>query len=44
MAVEIEALRRRIDEREINVEELRKSILEPVRRICLMIIIDDTCE
>ena len=33
MAVEIEALRRRIDEREINVEELRKSILEPVRRI-----------
>lgn len=33
MTVEIEALRRRIDEREINVEELRKSILEPVRRI-----------
>lgn len=33
MAVEIESLRRRIEEREVNVEELRKSILEPVRRI-----------
>jgi len=33
MALEIESLRSRIDEREINVEELRKSILEPVRRI-----------
>ena len=33
MAAEIESLRRRVDEREISVEELRKSILEPVRRI-----------
>ena len=33
MALEIETLRSRIDEREINVEEMRKSILEPIRRI-----------
>jgi len=33
MALEIESLRSRIDEREINVEEMRKSILEPIRRI-----------
>lgn len=33
MALEIESLRRRIDEREVSVEEMRKSILEPVRRI-----------
>jgi hypothetical protein len=33
MALEVESLRRRVDEREVNVEELRKSILEPVRRI-----------
>ena len=33
MAVEIESLRKRIDEREVNIDEMRKSILEPVRRI-----------
>ena len=33
MALEIESLRRRIDEREVSVEEMRKSSLEPVRRI-----------
>ncbi len=33
MAVEVEALRRRIEEREMSVEEMRKSILDPVRRI-----------
>ena len=33
MAVEIESLRRRVDEREVNIDEMRKSILEPVRRI-----------
>lgn len=33
MAVEMESLRNRIEEREVNVEEMRKSILEPVRRI-----------
>lgn len=33
MAVEVEALRHRVDEREINIDEMRRSILEPVRRI-----------
>ena len=33
MAVEVEALRRLIEEREMSVEEMRKSILDQVRRI-----------
>lgn len=33
MAVEIESLRKRIMEREMNADEMRKSILEPVRKI-----------
>lgn len=33
MALEIETLRARISEREVNIDEMRKSILEPVRRI-----------
>lgn len=33
MAVEISSLRSRIDQREVNIDEMRKSILEPVRRV-----------
>lgn len=33
MALEIENLRSRIEERELTAEEMRRSILEPVRRI-----------
>lgn len=33
MGVEIESLRNRIDQREVTIDEMRKSILEPVRRV-----------
>ena len=33
MAIEIEALRSRVEQREVSVEQLRKSILDPVRKI-----------
>jgi hypothetical protein len=33
MALEIEGLRARIEQRELTQEEMRRSILEPVRRI-----------
>lgn len=33
MAAEIESLRERISERELSFEEMRKSILDPVRRV-----------
>lgn len=33
MAVEIESLRSKLDQREINIDEMRRSILEPVRRV-----------
>jgi hypothetical protein len=33
MGVEIDCLRGRVDQREINIDEMRRSILEPVRRI-----------
>lgn len=33
MATEIESLRQRINEREVKMDEMRKSILEPIRKI-----------
>lgn len=33
MGVEIDCLRNRIDQREVTIDEMRKSILEPVRRV-----------
>lgn len=33
MAAEIESLRKRIEERETTVDEMRKSILDPIRRV-----------
>ncbi len=33
MAAEIESLRGKVDEREVTMDEMRKSILEPVRRV-----------
>lgn len=33
MAVELESLRSKLDQREISLDEMRKSILEPVRRV-----------
>jgi len=33
MGVEIDSLRNRIDQREVTIDEMRKSILEPVRRV-----------
>ena len=33
MAIEIEALRSRVEQREVSVEQLRQSILDPVRKI-----------
>ena len=36
MATEIESLRQRISEREVKMDEMRKSILEPIRKIWSM--------
>ena len=33
MGVEIEALRARVEQREVNVEDMRKSILNPIRKV-----------
>lgn len=33
MGVEIDSLRARVDQREVTIDEMRKSILEPVRRV-----------
>jgi flagellar biosynthesis chaperone FliJ len=33
MATEIESLRSRIEQRETTIDEMRKSILEPIRRV-----------
>lgn len=33
MGVEIDCLRARVDQREVTIDEMRKSILEPVRKI-----------
>jgi hypothetical protein len=33
MSAEIESLRARVDKREINMDEMRKSILEPFKKV-----------
>ncbi len=33
MSAEIESLRARVDKREINMDEMRKSILEPLKKV-----------
>jgi cell division protein FtsL len=33
MAAEIESLRTRIEQRETTIDEMRKSILDPIRRV-----------
>jgi hypothetical protein len=33
MSAEIESLRARVNKREINMDEMRKSILEPLRKV-----------